>query len=166
MPAALLIGLALTAILILGIGFLGWTNKQGFLGTYAPIIADVNLIVQIALLGLLMAGLIEIKRKKNTEHRYLLTAVVLFSVVLTIFIMAGRFFLLYSPGNFGWQLIVHGILGLTAIVIGIYLMLLMDNRLEKRWRMKKWKLLMRVNWALFLLVTLGGFVIYWRMYIP
>ncbi len=44
------VGMVLAAILILGIGFLGWTNKQGFLGTYAPIIADVNLIAQIALL--------------------------------------------------------------------------------------------------------------------
>jgi len=165
-PVALLIGLLLAAILILGIGFLGWANKQGFLGTYAPIIADVNLIAQIALLGLLIAGLITIKRKKTTEHRYLLTTVVLFSVVLTVFIMVGRFFLLYTPGNFGWQLIVHGILGLAAILVGIYLMLMMDNRLDKRWRTKKWKLLMRVNWLLFLLVVLGGFVIYWRMYIP
>jgi len=165
-PAALLVGLGLAVILILGIGFLGWTNKQGFLGTYAPVIADVNLIAQIALLGLLIAGLVEIKRKKNTEHRYLLTAVVLFSVVLTVFIMIGRFFLLFSPGFFGWQLIIHGILGLVAILLGVYLMLLMDNRLGKRWRIKKWKLLMRFNWILFLLVTLGGFVIYWRMYIP
>ncbi len=107
-----------------------------------------------------------IKRKKTAEHRYLQTAVVLFSTVLTIFIMCGRFFLLYTPGNFGWQLIVHGILGLAAIVMGIYLILLMNNRLAKRWRTKKWKLLMRVDWALFLLVVLGGFVIYWRMYIP
>jgi len=165
-PVALLIGLVLTAILILGIGFLGWTNKQGFLGTYAPIIADINLIAQIALLGLLIAGLIEIKRKNNSEHRHLLTAVVLFSMVLTVFIMIGRFFLLFTPGFFGWQLIVHGILGLVAVVLGIYLMLLMDNRLGKRWRTKKWKLMMRVNWLLFLLVVLGGFAIYWRMYIP
>jgi len=164
-PAALLIGLVLAVILILGIDFLGWTNNQGFLGTYAPIIADVNLLAQVALLGLLITGLITIKRKKNAEHRYLLTAVVLFSVVLTVFVMAGRFFILYSPGNFGWQLIVHGILGLAAIVLGIYLMLLMDNRLNKRWRTKKWKLLMRVNWFLFLLVVLGGFIIYWRIYI-
>ncbi len=66
-PAALLVGLVLAVILILGISFLGWTNKQGFLGTYAPVIADVNLIAQIALLGLLIAGLVEIKRKKNTR---------------------------------------------------------------------------------------------------
>ena len=66
-PAALLVGLVLAVILILGIGFLGWTNKQGFLGTYAPIIADVNLIAQIVLLGLLIAGLIDDKTKE--KHR-------------------------------------------------------------------------------------------------
>jgi uncharacterized membrane protein YozB (DUF420 family) len=165
-PQTLLIGLALTALLLLGADLQGWAETPGFLGTYAPLIADVNLVAQVLLIGVLIVGLVAIKRRNTPAHRNFQTAVVLFNVLLLVFIMAGRFLLLYSPGNCGWQLIVHGILGVTAILCGIYLILIMSNRLSKRWRTKKWKLLMRVNWFLFLLVTLGGFVIYWRMYIP
>ena len=165
-PQALLIGLALTALLLLGADLQGWAETPGFLGTYAPLIADVNLVAQVLLIVVLIVGLVAIKRKDTLTHRNLQTAVVLFNVLLIVFIMAGRFFLLYSPESFGWLVLAHGILGLCAIVCGIYLILIMNNRLPKRWRTKKWKLLMRVTWLLFLLVALGGIIIYWRMYIP
>jgi uncharacterized membrane protein YozB (DUF420 family) len=165
-PYALLIGLALTALLLLGADLQGWAETPGFLGTSAPLIADVNLVAQVILIVVLIVGLVAIKRRNTPAHRNLQTAVVLFYVLLVVFIMAGRFFLLYSPGSFDWPVLAHGVLGLCAIVCGIYLILIMNNRLSKRWRTKKWKLLMRVNWLLFLLVALGGIVIYWRMYIP
>ena len=165
-PQTLLIGLALTALLLLGANLQGWAETPGFLGTYAPLIADVNLVSQVLLIGVLIVGLVVIKRRNTPAHRNLQTAVVLFNVLLVVFIMAGRFFLLNSPSSFDWPVLAHGVLGLCAIVCGIYLTLIMNNRLPKRLRTKKWKLLMRATWLLFLLVALGGIVIYWRMYIP
>jgi uncharacterized membrane protein YozB (DUF420 family) len=163
---SLLIGAALFVIILLGIYLGRLANTPGFLGSYATFIADVNLVAQVTLLIVLIAGLIAIKRKKTPIHRSLQTAVVLLSMILTLFIMAGRFFQLYSSGGTAWILVFHGMLGLTAILLGIYLVLVMNNRLPKRWLTKKWKLIMRVTWLLFLAVVLGGFVIYWRMYIP
>jgi uncharacterized membrane protein YozB (DUF420 family) len=163
---ALFIGVALFVILLLGIYLGRLADAPGFLGTYTTLIADVNLVAQLALLIVLIAGLIAIKRKKTPVHRSLQTTVVLLSIILTVFIMAGRFFQLYSSGVTAWLLVFHGMLGLTAILLGVYLVLVMNNRLPKGWHTKKWKLLMRVTWLLFLLVSLGGITIYWRMYIP
>jgi uncharacterized membrane protein YozB (DUF420 family) len=165
-PQTLLIGLALTALLLLGADLQGWAETPGFLGTYAPLIADINLVAQVLLIVVLIVGLVAIKRRNTPAHRYIQTAVVLFNVLLVVFIMAGRFFLLYSPGSFGWPVLAHGILGLCAILCGIYLILIMNNRLRKRWRTKKWKVMMRVTWVLFLLVAVGGFVLYRMLYLP
>jgi uncharacterized membrane protein YozB (DUF420 family) len=165
-PQTLLIGLALTALLLLGADLQGWAETPGFLGTYAPLIADINLVAQVILIVVLIGGLVAIKRRNTPTHRNLQTAAVLFNVLLVAFIMAGRFFLLYSPGSFDWPVLAHGVLGLCAIVCGIYLTLHMNNRLSKRWQTKKWKLMMRVTWGLFLLVAIGGFVLYRMLYLP
>jgi len=162
----LLIGFALTALLLLGADLQGWAETPGFLGPYAPLIADVNLVAQVLLIVVLIVGLVAIKRRNTPAHRNLQTALVLFNVLLIVFIMAGRFFLLYSPGSVGWPVLAHGILGLCAIGCGIYLILIMNNRLPKRWRTKKWKGMMRVTWVLFLLVAVGGFILYRMLYLP
>ena len=81
--------------------------------------------------------------------------------------MAGRFLQLYSSGGTAWILVFHGMLGLTAILLGIYLVLVMNNRLPKRWLYEKMEADHAGNLGCFsLAVVLGGFVIYWRMYIP
>jgi uncharacterized membrane protein YozB (DUF420 family) len=164
-PQTLLIGLALTALLLLGADLQGWAKTPGFLGNSAPLIADVNLVAQVLLIVVLIVGLVAIKRRNTPAHRNLQTAVVLFNVLLVVFIMAGRFFLLYSPGSFDWPVLAHGVLGLCAIVCGIYLILHMNNRLSKRWQTKKWKMMMRVTWGLFLLVAIGGLVLYRMLYL-
>lgn len=165
-PRALLIGLALTALLLLGADLQGWAETPGFLGTYAPLIADVNLVAQVLLIVVLIVGLVAIKRKNTPAHRNLQTAVVLFDVLLTLFIMALRFLQVYTGGTSGWLQIAHGILGLTALFSGLYLILIMNYRLPKRWRTKNWKVMMRVTWVLFLLVAVGGFVLYRMLYLP
>jgi uncharacterized membrane protein YozB (DUF420 family) len=165
-PQAILAALALTALVLLYADTLGWAQTPGFLGTYAPMISDINLLAQVALLIVLVAGLAAIKRKHTRTHRNLLTTLVFFSILLTVFIMMGRFLQVYSSGTTGFLQIAHGILGLAAIFCGLYLILLMNDRLPVKWRTKKWKLIMRINWSLFLLVVLGGFAIYWKIYIP
>ena len=58
-------GLALFVIILLGIYLGRLANTPGFLGSYATFIADVNLVAQVTLLIVLIAGLIAIKRKKT-----------------------------------------------------------------------------------------------------
>lgn len=165
-PQAILAALALTALLLLSADTLGWVQTPGFLGTYAPMISDINLLAQIALFIVLVAGLVAIKRKHTRTHRNLLSTLVFFSIVLTVFIMMGRFLQVFSSGSAGFLQIAHGILGLAAIMCGLYLILFMNDRLPVKWKMKKWKRLMRVTWTLFLLVSLGGFVLYRLLYLP
>lgn len=165
-PRWLLFGLCVAAVAILIIEFSGLGNKPGFLGSYAPMISDINLLAQLALFIVLVAGLVAIKRKHTRTHRNLLSTLVFFSIVLTVFIMMGRFLQVFSSGSAGFLQIAHGILGLAAIMCGLYLILLMNDRLPVKWQMKKWKRLMRVTWTLFLLVSLGGFVLYRLLYLP
>lgn len=165
MPQALLVALALTSLLLLGADAQGWDSTRGFLGTYAPLLVDINLIAQAALLIVLIAGLVTIKRRNTPAHRTLLTAVVFFSIVLTLFVMGGRLLVIYSPGNYGALQIGHTILGAAAILSGLYLVLIMNNRLPRKYRLKKWKLLMRVSWFLFLLTALLGIVLYRMLYV-
>lgn len=164
-PIPLLAGLVITALFLLAANLLGWAEMPGFLGSFAPRLVDLNLVAQGLLLIVLTASLVLIKQKRTRPHRNLLTAVVFFNILLTIFIMAGRLLTIYSPGNYGALQIAHSLIGLTAILIGLYLVLRMDNRLPSKWKIKQWKLLMQIDWTLFFLVSVLGFILYRMLYV-
>ncbi len=169
---AMVIGLiALSVFLALG-GPTGIAARPGIFGTKANLFSDLNLIAQIVLLIGLSLGMVLARRGHITAHQYNQTAWVLFNIVLTIFIMLVAYYEYVIPGlpgvlsqAFGIVSTIHAAIGLLAIACGVYLILRMNQRIPKKWRVKGWKRMMRLTLALYLLVGILGLGIYYVWYV-
>ena len=163
---AIVIGLGLlgTALfLILGRRF-GLDARPGFFGTYAPLYSDINLVVEILMVIGLTIGCVLIRNGYRSGHQYMQTAMVLLNLVMTIFFMGIIFGQLLKPGlTFSVSIIAeiaHGIVGMVAILTGLFLLLQMNDLLPKSWRVKNWKNLMRFAFWAYYAVAVGGLIVY------
>ncbi len=170
--------IALIGLLVLGITALmvfgwsaGWDSKAGFLLKNSNLLADISLITQgIALLGM-SAAVIFVKFKNTPAHKYSMITWVLVNLILTAFFMIKRFSEFVLPGMpgvlqslFGKLSLAHAILGLFAVLAGIYLILRMTLTLPKALRLKPWKRMMLITFLLYWLVGVVGFWIYLVLY--
>lgn len=102
---------------------------MGFLGTRAGIPADVNLILQIAILCLLLLGRNRAKRKNFRQHgRYMSIAVALnatsLATVMLPSLLLGLDFVLTQPSNpLSIITMLHAALGTVSLILGFYLVL-------------------------------------------
>lgn len=102
---------------------------MGFLGTRAGIPADVNLILQIAILCLLLLGRNRAKRKNFRQHgRYMSIAVALnatsLATVMLPSLLLGLGFVLTQPSNpLSIIIMLHAALGTVSLILGFYLVL-------------------------------------------
>jgi uncharacterized membrane protein YozB (DUF420 family) len=88
---------------------------MGFLGTTAPILIDINLILQYVTLVLLIFGYL--KRNMRKTHGYIMLSVLLITVTTTIVAMAPR--LLLTVTNFGMAIFGHVAVGIIAMLLGV-----------------------------------------------
>jgi hypothetical protein len=72
------------------------------------------------------------------------------------------------PGNlptaYGLVSTIHGLIGLVAIVCGVYLLLRMNKLIPVRWRVPWWRNLMRFTIGLYWTVGVLGLAIYYVWY--
>jgi len=108
---------------------------MGFLGTTAGIPADINLILQIAILCFLLIGRSRARRKNFKQHgKYMTVAVALNTVSLTTImlpsLLLGLGFIAINPANpLSIIAILHAGLGTVSLTLGYYLAL--------KWRLNK-----------------------------
>lgn len=147
-------------------------GSPGFLGTRASRFADINLIAEIILLLGLVVGYGFARQGNIPAHQYNQTTWVLFNIVLVIFIMGGAFTRQVIPGvpanlaqAYTLVSFIHGVLGLIAILCGIYILLRMNQLLPPALRIKWWKNLMRITLGMYWLVGLFGFGTYYVWYV-
>lgn len=134
--------------------------------------SNINLIAQMLILVGLWVGFYFARRKQFTRHRHMQTTLVLTNLFFILFVMITSF---YSYVILGGSLagivarlmIIHGSLGLIAELTGIYLILLMNTKLiPAQFRLQNIKIVMRSLLALWTLVILLGFGIYYYRYLP
>jgi hypothetical protein len=131
-------------------------------GSSAPLLIDVNLILQYVTLILLIVGYV--KRKPFKTHGYIMLLVLLITVGTTIAIMAPR--ILIALGSYGYPIIVHAALGITSILLGS----LFAFRFITAIRNKKpltcgTKNIMRLALILWIMPILAGTMMYVTLYI-
>ena len=168
----LVISLIATSIFLALGGPTGLALRPGIFGTRANLWSDINLIAQFVLLLGLGAGYFLARSGNITAHQYNQTTWVFFNLVLTIFIMIVAYYENVVPGlpanlreTYGIVSTIHGLLGLTAIACGLYLVFRMNRWIPERWRIKGWKRLMRITLALYWLVGLFGLALYYVWFI-
>jgi uncharacterized membrane protein YozB (DUF420 family) len=145
---------------------------NGFLGTQASFGADLNLLIQIAMGVALIVGAFLARRKRYVAHGSCQAAVLILNLALIFSVMWPSFHLQVLPHlsrHFGKRYyaiaIVHGALGAAAELLGLYILLVAGtNLLPQALRFRRWKLWMRIELALWLIVLLTGVATYFIWY--
>jgi len=148
--------------------------NEGFLGTAAPLTADVVLLLEIAMGVALLAGTWLARRRHFRQHARCQATVVLLNLVVISLGMIPSFreqVLPRIPLKLGKAYVAlataHATLGSTTELVALYILLvagtqLLPQKLRFR-RYKPWMLTVLVLWWLTLLL---GFATYARWYVP
>ena len=144
-----------------------------FLGTGATFAADVNFIVQLAMGGALIVGVILAKQKRYRAHGACQTTVLLLNLWMIGFEMWPSFRLQvmpHLPRVFDtWYYTIatiHAALGTAAELLGIYIALVAaTNLVPPSLRFTRWKRWMRIELLLWLLALTWGIGTYYEWYV-
>ena len=137
---------------------------KGFLGTSAGFGADLNLTIQLIMGLALIGGAFLARAKRYAAHGVCMTAVLVLNLVPIAVVMLPSFRQLVLPQLSGHLhkryyavAAVHGVLGCAVELLGLYILLVAGtNLLPEAWRFKRWKLWMRLELALWMVVLLSG----------
>ena len=140
---------------------------SGFLGTNAPFISDVTLILMLLTAVLFTLGWQLAIRRRYAAHRWVQTWAVSLNTVVVLIVMISSFVIFILPGipaklgegSYGITT-VHALIGLVSLLLGVYVTLVGNNLLPKSLRFTNYKLFMRTSYALYMLATLLGVVVY------
>jgi len=146
---------------------------KGFLGTGATSLADVNLLIQIAMGLMLLCGAFLARRKNFRAHKYCQSSVMLLNLVMIGLIMYPSFNKQVQPhfasavsDKYYGVALAHAILGMLAELLGIYIVLVAaTNIIPKRLRFDRYRPWMRTELALWWLVVVLGIGVYFVWYV-
>jgi uncharacterized membrane protein YozB (DUF420 family) len=145
---------------------------KGFLGTGATFAADLNLVVQLIMGAALIAGWFLAKQKRYKAHGICQTTVLVLNLLMIGLVMWPSFQHVkptlprvlhkwyYAAAA------IHGALGITAELLGLYIAIVAGTSLLPRWlRFTHWKRWMRTELVLWLSVLVTGIGTYYAWYI-
>jgi uncharacterized membrane protein YozB (DUF420 family) len=146
----------------------------GFLGTAAPLHADIILLLEMAMgVGLLIGALLA-RRRCFRAHAWCQSSLVLLNVVLIVLTMIPSFRAHVSPKiplklnkTYYALATAHAALGTVTELAALYILLAAGTGvLPQKFRIANYKLWMRSVLLLWWLVLLLGFATYARWYVP
>ena len=142
-------------------------HSPGILGTNANLAADFTLIVMLAIAGLFSFGFYLARRRRYEAHRWVQTSAVILNAIMVLWMMILPFrdFVVRDQGGPRYQsfylvTIVHAIVGLAAMVLGIFVVLRGNKLVPKALRFRNYKLFMRTSYGLYMGTTLLGVLVY------
>ena len=146
---------------------------KGFLGTPASGVADLTLLVEVAMGAALLLGMSLARRRRFRAHAWCQSAAVLLNLVVIALTMAPSFRRQVAPriparlgASYYGLAAAHAALGTLAEFFGLYILLVAGTSiLPKRLRFNRYKPWMRAAVALWWLVLLLGVGTYARWYV-
>jgi uncharacterized membrane protein YozB (DUF420 family) len=148
--------------------------RQGFLGTGAPLSADITLAIEIAMGLTLIIGMMLAGRQRYRSHAWCQSTVVVLNLIVIALVMAPSFRSQVAPKiparrarPYYAVATAHAAMGCIAEVLGLYIILVAGTRipLPKRLRFVRYKLWMRTELVIWWLALLLGVATYVRWYI-
>jgi len=142
--------------------------SSGILGTRATLVADINLLVQIALAVILVVAAVQARNRRYDSHRNLMRIAVVANAVAIVAVMNPSFFRVLpfavrnasAPGpTVMWP---HALLGAVAEMMGAYLVVRLGLEPASAPRLRRWMALTLVLWLAALAV---GLVLYYVWYV-
>ena len=142
--------------------------KRGFLGTAAPLYADLALLSEIAMGVALLIGWFLARTGRYRYHAWCQSSVVLLNFAVVNLVMTRSFRVAVAPAipeNLGSAYYLtataHAALGAVAEIGGMYVLVAAGTKLlPERLRLTRYKLWMRILLAIWSLVLLMGFATY------
>ena len=165
---ALFAGLVLAAAaaaLVLALRAAGKADAPGFFGA-GTLLADVNIVLELLLVGGLTFGMMLAKSGNIAAHRVNQSAWVMVNAALVALIMIPsiRTFKLAHLSDLGNSgnliVVVHAAIGAATLIAGLWLVLQMNDILPARWHIRGWKTLMRATLAGYWAIALLGIATY------
>jgi uncharacterized membrane protein YozB (DUF420 family) len=147
-------------------------TTPGFLGTKATLRADLTLVLILTTALLFNIGFYLARRKNFKAHRWVQTGAVVLNSAVVLISMVTSFIIHILPGiparlGQGDYAVtsMHAIIGTIGLIFGIFVALRGNGLVPKILQFSNYKLFMRWAYALYMLSTLGGVVIYIVVYI-
>jgi putative membrane protein len=142
-------------------------DAPGFLGTRATIRSDVTLALMLLGAVLLTIGWRLAVHKRYETHRRMQTAAVALMSIVILVSMIPSFVSAILPGipakllegSYGITTL-HALIGAAVMLFGVFVVLRGNNLVPKALRFNNYKLVMRTSYALYMLTTLMGIVLY------
>ncbi|NTU80370.1 MAG: DUF420 domain-containing protein [Chloroflexales bacterium] len=146
-------------------------GTQGFLGTTAPMGADIALLGSIAVAVALTVGAWLAIRGRYEAHRWVQTAAAAINLLLVLGIMIPSLISVKPsenadlPPSAFLYMTGHEILGALALLFGLFVVLRGNNLVPARLRFNRYKPFMRWAYGLYLAATLIGIAVYLVLYL-
>jgi uncharacterized membrane protein YozB (DUF420 family) len=147
-------------------------TSPGFLGTEATLRADLTLVLILITALLFNIGFYLVRRKNFIAHRWVQTTSVVLNSAVVLITMVSSYIIHILPGipeklGQGDYAVtsLHAIIGAIGLVLGVFVTLRGNGLVPKALRFSNYKLFMRWAYALYMLGTLSGVVIYIVVYI-
>ena len=147
-------------------------NQPGFLGTRAPFLSDLTLILILLTAILFTIGWQLAQHKHFEAHRWVQTSSASLNAVVVLVVMIRSFVVHILPGipgklfqgDYGVTT-VHALVGATGLLLGIFVVLRANKLVPQALRFKKYKPFMRTAYGLYMAATLIGVIVYTEAFI-
>jgi hypothetical protein len=148
--------------------------NQGFLGTVAPVYAELTLLLEFAMAMGLGIGALLARLGRFRPHAWCQSVIVLLNLAVILLTMIPSFRVHVYPkiplklGKAYYALATaHGALGTVTEVAGLYILLAAGTEvLPQKLRITNYKVWMRMVLVLWWLALLLGLATYGRWYVP
>ncbi len=142
-------------------------TEPGFLGTRATLRSDLTLVLILMTAILFNIGFYLARHKHFTAHRWVQTSAVILNTLVVLISMVTSYIIHILPGIPGKLgqgdyavITAHGLIGVIALLFGVFVALRGNELVPRPLRFDNYKLFMRWAYALYMLATLGGILIY------
>ena len=142
-------------------------TMPGILGTRATLRSDLTLVLILFTAILFNIGFILARRKQFKAHRWVQTTAVIINTLVVIISMVTSYIIHILPGipdklaEGDYAVItLHAIAGTIGLVFGVFVALRGNELVPKSLRFSNYKRFMRWSYALYMLSTLGGVIVY------
>lgn len=147
-------------------------HQPGFLGTAANWAADFTLMMMILFAVLLTIGVALAVKKKYDTHRWVQTSAVILNIIFVLWMMILPYRDFIAPGipqqlseTFYWLTTLHALVGATAVILGVFVVLRASGLMIKALQFNNYKLVMRISYTLYMLTVLLGIAVYYVWFV-
>jgi uncharacterized membrane protein YozB (DUF420 family) len=147
-------------------------NAQGFFGTRATVRSDLTLVLTLITAVMFTIGWQLAVRKRYEAHRWVQTVAAILNAVIVLVAMVSSFVTYILPGlpaklnegSYGMTTL-HALVGALGLVLGLFVTLRGNGLVPKSLRFNNYKLFMRAAYALYMVATLGGVMLYVEVFV-